>query len=128
MSSPFDVKGNSSRNISPDSGAGSSSSEMPPPLSGVTGDRTPAAAAILPDINQTVKETHSDLGASQTGLDGRDHTPPVITPSVPSGETSSERIGPQEHAMTRFIADVSDRLGALEEFLRNQRQAYPLQS
>ena len=128
MSSPFDVKGVTSRNNSPDSGAGSSSSQMPPPLSGLTGDRTPAATAILPDINQTVEETHSALGASQTGLDGRDHTPPVITPSVPSDETSSERNGPQEHAMARFIADVLDRLGALEEVLRKQRQAYPLQS
>ena len=127
MSSPFDVRGITSRIISPDNGA-ESSSEMPPPLPEVTGDGTSAAAAILPDVNRTMEETHSVLGASPTGIDGRAHTPPVLTTPVPSGETSSESNGPQEHAMARFIADVTDRLGALEEVLRNQRQAFPLQS
>ena len=127
MSSPFDVRGVTSRNISPDNGAESSSSEMPPPLPGVTGDGT-SAAAILPDVNQTMEETNSDLGASPTGIDGRAHTPPVLTPLVPSGETTSGRNGPQDNAMARILADVTDRLGALEDVLHTQRQAYPLQS
>ena len=127
MSDPFDVRGVTSGNISRGNDVRSSTSEMPPPLPGFSGDGT-SAAAILTDVDQAVEETHSGLGASTTGLDGLAHTPPVLTPPVPSGESTSGKNGPQDNAIARILADVTDRLGALEDVLRTQRQAYPLQS
>ena len=127
ISDPFDVRGVTSGNISRGNDDRSSTSEMPPPLPGFSGDGT-SAAAILTDGDQAVEETPASMGAS-TGLDGLAHTPPVLTPPVPSGEvTSGQSVPPQDNAIARILVDVTDRLGALEDVLRTQRQAYPLQS
>ena len=123
MSDPFDVRGVTSGNIPRDNGVWSSSSEMPPPLPGVSGDGT-SAAAILTDGNQAVEETPTDLGALTTGLDGLAHTPPVLTPPVPSGEVTLVQSVPPQDKQGTLPIDVTDSLDALEDVLRTQRQAF----
>ena len=121
MSNPFDVKCVTTGNISRGNDGRSSTSEVPPPLSGSSGNGA-SAAAILTDGDQAVDETPASMGASSTGLDGLAHTPPVLTPPVPSGEvTSGQSVPPQDNVLARILADVTDRLGALEDVLRTQR-------
>ena len=121
MSNPFDVKGVTTGNISRGNDGRSSTSEVPPPHSGSSGDGA-SAAAILTDGAPAVDEAPASVGASSTALDGLAHTPPVLAPPVPSGEgTSGQSVPPQDNVLARILADVTDRLGALEDVLRTQR-------
>ena len=128
MSSPFEGKGMTTGNISHGNDGRSSTSEVPPPYAGSSGDGA-SAAAILTDEAPAVDEAPASVGASSTALDGLVHTPPVLAPPVPSGEgTSGQSVPRQDNDLARVLADVTDHLGALEDVLRNQRQSFPIQS